>query len=174
MNQSQHQSGSDQDDGYQFVPTDDADHNATPDYEASNEPPEADAMVIPHDRLSPDALEALILEFVTRDGTELSDDQNKIDQVRRRLEQGYAVVTFDPDTETCNIVTTDSLPPRLRPPRPDDRLADLLGTTAKDIRHDLMPKAHAKERFARFAHGNQEVPQRLHPVGFVINFFVRV
>ena len=61
-------------------------------------------MLIPHDMLSDEALRGLIEEFVTRDGTELSDAQKKIAQVMRLLESGKAAVSYDEDSETCSIV----------------------------------------------------------------------
>lgn len=62
-------------------------------------------------RIAPDQLEAATLrsvleEFVTRDGTELSDLDSKIAAVRALLESGGADIWFDPETGTCNIVAT--------------------------------------------------------------------
>jgi hypothetical protein len=59
---------------------------------------------IPHQQLSPDTLDALIEEFVTRDGTDPSNATRSIQQVRKLLEQGKAVITFDEDSESCNIL----------------------------------------------------------------------
>ena len=59
---------------------------------------------IPHDQLSTDTLNGLISEFVTRNGTDLSEAQKSIDQVRKLLSQGKAVITFDEDSESCNIL----------------------------------------------------------------------
>ena len=64
-------------------------------------------MRIPHDRLSPDALRGVIEEYVTRDGTELSEAESKGADVRRALERGELVVVFDPDRESCNLLTPD-------------------------------------------------------------------
>ena len=66
-------------------------------------------MIIPHDRLSPEALRGVIEEFVTRDGTELTDADRRIEQVRRQLERGTVVITYDEQTKTCSIVATDSV-----------------------------------------------------------------
>ena len=59
---------------------------------------------IPHQQLSPDTLNGLIEEFVTRNGTNLAEAAQSIEQVRKLLEQGKAVITFDEDTESCNIL----------------------------------------------------------------------
>ena len=59
-------------------------------------------------RIAPDLLAAVTLravieEFVTRDGTELSCVETKITQVLDLLRRGEAELWFDPDTGTCNI-----------------------------------------------------------------------
>ena len=59
---------------------------------------------IPHQQLSADTLNGLIEEFVTRNGTNLSDAPRSIEQVHKLLEQGKAVITFDEDSESCNIL----------------------------------------------------------------------
>ena len=62
---------------------------------------------IPHQELSPETLDALIEEFVTRDGTDLTDAPRSVDQVRRLLDAGHAVIAFDEETESCNILLRD-------------------------------------------------------------------
>ena len=59
---------------------------------------------IPVDRLSPEALRAIIEEFVTRDGTELSEAEIKVQQVSAQLACGLAEIWFDPTSGTCNIL----------------------------------------------------------------------
>ncbi len=66
-------------------------------------------MIIPQDQLSREALGGVIKEYVTRDGTELTDADVKVEQVRRLLESGKLVITYDEGTRTCNIVPTDSI-----------------------------------------------------------------
>ena len=70
-------------------------------------------MVIPHRQLSGKALRGVIEEFVTREGTDyggvsvpLSD---KVDQVRTQLDRGQAVLVYDDETQSCNIIPTDRL-----------------------------------------------------------------
>lgn len=62
---------------------------------------------IPHERLSPEALQNLIEEYVSRDGTNIADVQAMAKVVRRHLDQGKVIVVFDSDSETTNIVSVD-------------------------------------------------------------------
>ncbi|WP_372680130.1 YheU family protein [Desulfosarcina sp.] len=76
--------------------------------------PDREAMlVIPHRQLSPEALAGLIEEFVTRDGTDSGYTQGSLVEnvamVRRQLDNGQAVVAFDNLTQTCNIVSVETL-----------------------------------------------------------------
>lgn len=63
---------------------------------------------IPYEQLSPEALQGLIEEFVTRDGTDYGATErsvaSKISQVRGLLARGEARVVFDPESRTANIV----------------------------------------------------------------------
>ncbi|MFP6895774.1 MAG: YheU family protein [Roseibacillus sp.] len=59
---------------------------------------------IPFEQLPPPALAAVIEEFVTRDGTEMTDARRKIDQVTELLRRGEVEVWFDQVTKTCNIL----------------------------------------------------------------------
>jgi len=65
------------------------------------------AVKIPYDQLSFDALEGVVEEFVTRDGTDYGESEvpleTKINQVMDQLRTGDAVIIFDPESETCNI-----------------------------------------------------------------------
>ena len=75
---------------------------------------------IPYDQLSPEALHGVIEEFVTRDGTDYGEIEVpleiKVGQVLNQLKSGKAVIVFDPESETCNILKSDD--PVLK--RPDD------------------------------------------------------
>ncbi|NOX92067.1 MAG: YheU family protein [Gammaproteobacteria bacterium] len=66
-------------------------------------------MIIPHQELSPDALQALVEEFVTRSGTDYGTCETslteKVQQVVRQLENGEAVIVYDTTMEACNITT---------------------------------------------------------------------
>ena len=69
------------------------------------------ALKIPYDQLSPEALQGLIEEFVTRDGTDYGEVEvplgTKVAQVMTQLKSGKAVIVFDQETETCNIFRSD-------------------------------------------------------------------
>ena len=66
-------------------------------------------MLIPWKKLSSDVLTSLMEEFITREGTEYGRTEksleSKVAQVRNQLQSGDAVILFDPETQTCNIVT---------------------------------------------------------------------
>jgi uncharacterized protein YheU (UPF0270 family) len=66
---------------------------------------------IPIDELSPDALEALIEEFVSRDGTDLAEAGAKVAQVRGQLLSGAVIIVYDEASESANIVPKDYRPP---------------------------------------------------------------
>ena len=66
---------------------------------------------IPCERLEPETLQALIEEFITRDGTDYGKREvpfeQKTAQVKSQLMSGQAIILFDEDTRTCNIVSSD-------------------------------------------------------------------
>jgi len=66
------------------------------------------ALKIPYDQLSSEALHGVLEEFVTRDGTDYGEIEvpleTKISQVLGQLKSGKAVIIFDQDSETCNIL----------------------------------------------------------------------
>lgn len=70
-------------------------------------------MKVPVDAISPETLTNLIEEFVTRDGTDYGEQevplQTRVEQVRRQLANGEAVVWFDQATETVSIFSRDAL-----------------------------------------------------------------
>lgn len=63
---------------------------------------------IPFQQLSEAALNGLIQEYVSRDGTDYGEFEvsleDKADQVRHLLQQGMVVILFDPMSESCQIV----------------------------------------------------------------------
>ena len=69
------------------------------------------AVKIPYDQLSPEALHGVIEEFVTRDGTDYGEREvsveTKIGQVLEQIKAGKAVIIFDQESETCNILRSD-------------------------------------------------------------------
>lgn len=68
-------------------------------------------IIIPHDQLSPEALQGVIENFVTRDGTDYGEIEvsleTKIAQVLNQLKSRKAAIVFDPDSETCTILGKD-------------------------------------------------------------------
>ncbi len=70
-------------------------------------------MIIPYEKLSPEALFGLIEEFVTRDGTdsgytEKSLEEN-VEMVMVQLRRGEAFIVYDEATQTANIISRDIL-----------------------------------------------------------------
>ena len=67
-------------------------------------------MIIPHKRLSLEALQGVIEAFVTREGTDYGTQDvslaTKVWQVRQQLDAGTAVLVYDEDTESCTIQPT--------------------------------------------------------------------
>jgi uncharacterized protein YheU (UPF0270 family) len=65
-------------------------------------------VIVPYDQLSPEALYNLIVEFVTRPGTDTGYTKATIEQnvemVKQQLRRGEAFITFDEDTQTANII----------------------------------------------------------------------
>ena len=70
-------------------------------------------MIITHQELSPEALQGLVEEFVTRDGTDTGYEkkslENDVAMVKRQLKRGDVVIVFDQTTKTSNIVPKDCL-----------------------------------------------------------------
>jgi len=68
---------------------------------------------IPANKLSPEALEGVIEEFITRAGTDYGEVEASLDtkfrQVKSRLATGEAVLIFDDETETTNIFLANDL-----------------------------------------------------------------
>ena len=71
------------------------------------------ALEIPWRELSAAALQGVIEEFVTREGTEYGlrdvDLATKVAQVRRQLERGEIRLFFDGETSSCHLVTRAEL-----------------------------------------------------------------
>ena len=69
---------------------------------------------IPIDRLSPEALQGVIEEFISRAGTDYGETEVSWDamfhRVKQNLETGSAVLLYDDETETTNIfLATDPI-----------------------------------------------------------------
>lgn len=68
-------------------------------------------MIIPHDRLRQTALQGLIEEFVTRNGTDTGYTdgslEENVEMVIRQLKCGDVFIVYDETTQTANIVPKD-------------------------------------------------------------------
>lgn len=61
---------------------------------------------VPYESLSVEVLNAIIEEFVLQEGTDYGAEcslSDKVEQVRKQLVSGKAVIVFDANTETCFI-----------------------------------------------------------------------
>lgn len=65
-------------------------------------------MEIPYKQINQETLLRLVSEFVTRDGTDYGEIETsleaKVQDVLHQLKVGKAVITYDQETQTCNIV----------------------------------------------------------------------
>lgn len=72
--------------------------------------------VIPHDSLDPETLENVLNDIVSRNGTDYGEydlsSAQKREQALRALKSGEAVLLFDTETETIQMVTKQSLQQR--------------------------------------------------------------
>lgn len=81
-------------------------------------------VIVPYDRISAEALQALLEESVSREGTDSGYTHltlaQKVDQVRGQLARGEAVIVCDLAAETTNIVLRRDLerPGQKGPPQP--------------------------------------------------------
>jgi uncharacterized protein len=70
-------------------------------------------MIIPYEKLSPAALQGLIEEFVTRDGTDSGYTQKSLEEnvamVKNQLRSGDAFIYYDEAAQTTNIVSKNIL-----------------------------------------------------------------
>ena len=68
--------------------------------------------IIPVNRLSIEALQGVINEFISREGTDYGEievsPETKFRQVKQGLERGLSVLIFDDQTETTNIFQADN------------------------------------------------------------------
>ena len=65
-------------------------------------------MRVPHTQLSSAALRAVVEEFVTRDGTDHTSVERRIQKVLRHLGTGRVELHFDDTTKTCNILVAEN------------------------------------------------------------------
>lgn len=70
-------------------------------------------LIIPPEQLSADALQGVIEEFITREGTDYGDVEwslaDKVKQVLAQLRTGNAQIIFDTHAETCTIMIREEI-----------------------------------------------------------------
>lgn len=64
-------------------------------------------MNIPYQELAVETLTAIIEEFISREGTDYGAHETslekKVQQVMSQLKRGEIVVTFDPESQSCDL-----------------------------------------------------------------------
>ncbi|MEZ7831817.1 MAG: YheU family protein [Gammaproteobacteria bacterium] len=64
-------------------------------------------MNIPFQDLKVETLTAIVEEFISREGTDYGDHEisleQKVQQVMNQLQRGKIVVTFDPESQSCDL-----------------------------------------------------------------------
>ena len=70
-------------------------------------------MIIPYNELSPAALQALIEDFVTRDGTDYGQHemsmQEKAAHLLALLKKGELLISYNEDTQSCGLVMREDV-----------------------------------------------------------------
>jgi uncharacterized protein YheU (UPF0270 family) len=70
-----------------------------------------DYIEIPPENMHPDILQAVIEEFITREGTDYGVSEysleQKVAQVKTQLHSKRAIIVFDPVTESCTILAKE-------------------------------------------------------------------
>ena len=66
-------------------------------------------MIVPPQHISDAALQGLVEEFITRDGTDYGEIEcslaEKVQQIRQSLQRGETVIVFDSRSETTTLMT---------------------------------------------------------------------
>jgi len=70
-------------------------------------------MIIPYNQLSEEALQALIEDFVTRDGTDYGwedmSTQEKAEHLLAQLRSGKLLISYNQELQSCGLVTKETL-----------------------------------------------------------------
>ncbi len=68
---------------------------------------------VPHSALSPTALEGLVEEFITREGTDYGEREHSLEEKRasvlRQLARAEIAIVFDFESESTTLVPRDEL-----------------------------------------------------------------
>jgi uncharacterized protein YheU (UPF0270 family) len=75
-------------------------------------------MIIPFNAVSEEALNGLIEEFVTREGTDYGHSETsleqKVQQVRSQIKSGKVLIVFSEATEQVDLITKDQFNQRVQ------------------------------------------------------------
>jgi uncharacterized protein YheU (UPF0270 family) len=70
-------------------------------------------MIVPYEKLNPEALRGLIEEFVTRPGTDTGYTEGSlyknVEMVMKQLKRGDIFVVYDASMQTANIIPKETL-----------------------------------------------------------------
>ena len=70
-------------------------------------------IIVPPEKISPDALDALIEEFVLRNGTDYGSQEVTLDtkkkQIRLQINSHEIFILFDPQLENTNLLTKNDV-----------------------------------------------------------------
>lgn len=76
-----------------------------------DEPLAAEPIEIPLEHLSPEVLQAVIEEYITREGTDYGQQEysleQKVGQIRTGLASGRVMIVYDPLTESCTLLHSE-------------------------------------------------------------------
>jgi uncharacterized protein YheU (UPF0270 family) len=67
-------------------------------------------VIIPFDQLSPEAINGLVEEFITREGTDYGLEEvslnDKVAQVMTQIKRGEVVIVYDAGMESVSLMTS--------------------------------------------------------------------
>lgn len=70
-------------------------------------------LIVPPEQLSDEALQGVIEEFITREGTDYGEHEfslaDKVKQVRAQLKAAMVQIVFDVRSETCTLMTREEI-----------------------------------------------------------------
>ncbi len=79
----------------------------------ADDTPAAEPLVIPFEQLSNDALNGVLEEYISREGTDYGLIEKDLDAqlavARKQLTKGRVLIIFDPVTERCQIIESELL-----------------------------------------------------------------
>lgn len=68
-------------------------------------------IIIPHKEFDPEVLQAVLEEYISREGTDYGlyeySLEQKLEQLLRQIKQGSAFICFDEETQSCTILNQE-------------------------------------------------------------------